>query len=191
MSAARNAVDSAIGYLFAIAAIVCGFAGWWISAMGTTGYGDSVMWFLSGGILGILAIGIVLDEARVFKDASLRRTEFALSWLLMLAGFGAGIVGFILGFFLGDAMSLIWLWGGVILSITSMGIMADEGRRLRAANRAVADEVVGGLLSLAAIAIGVVRFAGACARCFGAAPRAQTVDCEHRSPAGGADLSSS
>ena len=158
MSNAREMFDSAIGWILAVAALAFGAAGWFINTSGTTGDGDAMMWFLCAAILGILAIGIVLDEARVFKDASLLRTEFALSWLLMLAGFGAGVVGFILGFFMVNALSVIWLWCGVILSITSMGIMADEGRRLRAAHKAVGDEVVGGLLSLAAIAIGVVGF---------------------------------
>jgi hypothetical protein len=76
----------------------------------------------------------------------------------MILGFAAGAIGFFFGLWLNSPLAPFWLWGGLILSVTSMGIMADEGRRLRAADRAVADEVVGGLLSLAAIAIGVIGF---------------------------------
>jgi hypothetical protein len=150
--------DSAIGWILAVAALAFGGIGWYISTTGMAGFGDAMMWFLCAAVLGILAIGIVLDEARVFKDASLRRTEFALSWLLMLGALAMGVVGFVLGFVFADAASLIWLWSGIILAVVSMGIMADEGRRLRAADHAVVDEIVGGLLSLAAIGIGVAGF---------------------------------
>jgi hypothetical protein len=158
MGSSRDIFHTAIGSILAVVALAFGVVGWLLSVGVMSGFGDETMWFLCGAILGVLAIGIVLDEARVFADASLRQTEIALSWLLMLLALGAGAVGFFLGFWMNAAESLFWLWGGLILSVTSLGIMADEGRRLRAADRAVADELVGGVLSLAAIAIGVVGF---------------------------------
>jgi hypothetical protein len=158
MGSSRDIFHTAIGSLLAVVALAFGIVGWLLSMGIITGYGDPLMWFVCGAILGILAIGIVLDEARIFADATLRQTESALSWLLMLLALVAGAVGFILGFWLSSTTWMFWAGGGLILAITSLGIMADEGRRLRAADRAVVDEVVGGLLSIAAIALGVVGF---------------------------------
>jgi hypothetical protein len=158
MDSSRDIIHTALGSILAIVALAFGVVGWLLSMGILTGYGDPLMWFVCAAILGVLAIGIVLDEARVFADASLRQTESALSWLLMLLALIAGSVGFILGFWMNSDTWMFWVGGGLILAITSLGIMADEGRRLRAANRAVADEVVGGLLSIAAIVIGAVGF---------------------------------
>ena len=88
-------------------------------------------------------------------NASVRASR--LSWLLMLLGLGCGIVGFIAGL-LGNPTTMTWLWSGVVASITGVAVMADEGRRLRAAAYGAADEIIGGLLTLAALAIGVVGF---------------------------------
>jgi hypothetical protein len=153
-SARRNTIDSAVGYLLALLAIVFGFIGW---IADLNAYTTSNIWFISAGILGILAVGIVLDEGRVYAYSDRERPGFALSWLLMLLGLGCGIVGFVAGM-IGNPTTMTWLVSGVIASLISVGVMADEGRRLRAATHGVADEVIGGLLCVAGLAIGVVGF---------------------------------
>jgi hypothetical protein len=79
MGSSRDIFHTAIGSLLAVVALAFGAAGWLLSVTGMQGYGAPSVWFLSAGVLGVLAIGIVLDEARIFADASLLRTEVALS----------------------------------------------------------------------------------------------------------------
>lgn len=151
---ARNTFDSAVGYLLALVAVGFGVAGW---ILGMTDRTNSIAWFLSAATLGILAVGVVLDESRVVGETSTKPAILALSWLAMLAALIIGIVGFIIALTSG-LHSLIWLMSAIILALVSVAVMADEGRRLRAATHAVVDEVVGGLLSLFAIGLGVVGF---------------------------------
>jgi hypothetical protein len=119
--------------------------------------GNPQVWFFSGLIVGILAIGIVLDESRFFADVSTRRASVALSWLVMLFALCVGAVGFIIGL-IGGANATAWLFSGMILAVISVAVMADEGRRLRASTHAVGDEVVGGILALVALILGVIGF---------------------------------
>lgn len=150
----RNTLDSAVGYLLALVAIGFGVVGWVLGMMGGT---SSTIWFLSGAILGILAIGVVLDESRVFTETATKRAEVALSWLIMFAALIVGAVGFIIGLMSGP-YPMVWLVSSIILALVSVAAMADEGRRLRAGAHGVVDEIAGGLLSLFAICLGVVGF---------------------------------
>jgi len=156
----RDRIESAVGYILALVAIAFGVVGWLIGIGGTSGMslqGSPQTWFFSGTILGILAIGVVLDESRFFADVHTRRTSVALSWLVMLFALCVGVVGFMMGL-MGGPTAQAWLFSGIILAIVSVGIMADEGRRLRASSRAVGDEIAGGVLSLIAIILGVIGF---------------------------------
>lgn len=150
----RSGFDATLGVLLALAALAVGVVGWILSI---TGHSAVDFWFFSGAILGILAIGVVLDESRAARHPGVQRTELALSWLLMLGALGLGVVGFIAGL-LGGHDHMTWLWSGVILSIVSVAVMADEGRRLRATAHGVFDELLGTLFSLLAIGVGVVGF---------------------------------
>jgi hypothetical protein len=150
----RTGFDATLGSLLAIAAIAVGVVGWILSVTGHTAVD---FWFFSGAILGILAIGVVLDESRSLRHPNVQRTEVALSWLLMLGALGLGVVGFI-GGLLGGHDHLTWLWSGIILSIVAVGVMADEGRRLRATAHGIFDELLGTVFSLLALGCGVVGF---------------------------------
>ena len=150
----RSELDTTVGALLAVAAVAFGVVGWLVNILGVTHTG---VWFLSAVILGVLAIGVVLDESRAITRSGVRRTEVALSWLLMLGAFGLGVVGFVTGL-VGGFPFLTWLWGGIILAIVSVAVMADEGRRLRASVHGVTDELLGTVFSLLAIGVGVVGF---------------------------------
>jgi len=168
----RDRIESAVGYILALVAMAFGVVGWLIGMGGTSGMslqGSPQTWFFSGTILGILAIGVVLDESRFFADVHTRRTSVALSWLVMLIALCVGVVGFVTGLMAG-ATAQGWLFSGIILAIVSVGIMADEGRRLRASSSAMADEIAGGVLSLVAIILGVVGFLEGVVGLSGAGP---------------------
>jgi hypothetical protein len=156
----RDRIESAVGYILALVAIAFGVVGWLIGMGGTsvTGLqGSPQTWFFSGMMLGILALGVVLDESRFFADVHTRRTSIALSWLVMLIALCVGAVGFITGL-MGGPTTQAWLFSGIILAIVSVAIMADEGRRLRASSQAVGDEIAGGVLSLVAVILGAIGF---------------------------------
>ena len=150
----RSELDTTLGALLAVAAVSFGVVGWLVNILGASHTG---VWFLSAVILGVLAIGVVLDESRAVTRQGVQRTEVALSWLLMLGALGLGVVGFITGL-MGGFPFLTWLWSGIILAVVSVAVMADEGRRLRTSAHGIADELLGTLLSLLAIGVGVVGF---------------------------------
>lgn len=150
----RNTFDSAVGYLLALVAVGFGVVGWLLGMADRT---NSTVWFLSAATLGILAVGVALDESRVVGETFAKHALLALSWLVMLAALIVGTVGFIIGLMSG-LHSLAWLMSAIILALVSVAVMADEGRRLRANAYGVVDEVAGGLLSLFAICLGVGGF---------------------------------
>lgn len=151
----RDRADSAGGYVLAAATLGFGVVGWIAGMMG--GH-DSGVWFLCAAILGILAIATVLDESRLRPTATSRMLEASLSWLLSAWAFGMGVVGFVAGLMLGSGHSREWLFGGIIIALVAVAMMADEGRRLRAGTHGTTDEIFGGLSSLLAIGVGIVGF---------------------------------
>lgn len=154
MGEARNTIDTAVGWLLAFAGIGFGIVGFILGLMGHSG---EPIWYLSAVILAILAVAVVLDESRSVRHLRVQLTEAGLGWLLILTGFGVGVVGFIVGLINGPA-AYVWLFAAIILSILAVAVIADEGRRTRATAHGVVDEMLGSLASLVALGAGVVGF---------------------------------
>ena len=147
-------VDTTLGSLLAIAAIVFGVIGFW---SGLAGNSHSNGWYLAGITLGVLAGILLLDELSARRSD--RRFDAVLGTLLMLGALGMGTVGWILN--MADvSTTMTWQLCGLILAILSMAAAVDELRRLHTlgTDREGSFSALAVLFGLLAIGLGVVGF---------------------------------
>jgi hypothetical protein len=83
--------------------------------------------------------------------------DSAVGYLLALAAFGFGIVGFILGLMSRNA-SITWYMASAILAIMSIGIVVDESRMVPGRAKQIVEGSVSYLFTLFAFGVGVVGF---------------------------------
>jgi len=83
--------------------------------------------------------------------------DSAVGYLLALAAFGFGIVGFILGL-MSRADSSVWYMSAAILAIMSVGIVVDESRMTPDRPKQLVEGAFSYFLTLFAFGVGVVGF---------------------------------
>lgn len=150
----RRLTESAVGLWLVILGLVCGCVG---MAAQIAGFTNEESWFLTGIVLGILAIAVAIDEQRLSNLPVLHPAEEWIARGVMLLAGASTAVGFILGL-LDDDNRNLWSVMGVILALLAVSVTIDAHRTVVARHSAIEvrhdRDALGGVIC-AAVAFGL------------------------------------
>ncbi|HZU76310.1 MAG TPA: hypothetical protein VFA70_06065, partial [Dehalococcoidia bacterium] len=149
-------LDLALGSLLALAAFGFGIVGF---IAGLLGNSYSTTWYVAALILGVLAGGVLLDEASTTARDAMQRLAAWLGTLFLLGSFAMGVVGFVIGL-RGSSHAMTWLISSLVLAILSLAATIDEVQSWRATRTGIMSTLygLGFLFGLLSFAVGVVGF---------------------------------
>jgi len=104
--------------------LACGAVG---VAANIVGFGNEESWFLTGLVLGILAIAVAIDEQRLSRMAVLHPAEEWLARGVMGLALLSALAGFALGL-LDDDNRNLWSVMAVILALMAVSVTIDAHR---------------------------------------------------------------
>src|SRR5579883_3242023 len=132
-------LDLALGSLLALAAFGFGIVGF---IAGLLGNSYSTTWYVAALILGVLAGGVLLDEASTTARDAMQRLAAWLGTLFLLGSFAMGVVGFVIGL-RGSSHAMTWLISSLVLAILSLAATIDEVQSWRATRTGIMSTLYG------------------------------------------------
>jgi hypothetical protein len=121
----RRLTESAVGLALVVLGLVCASVG---IAANLADFTEPETWFLTGLVLGVLAIAVAIDEQRLSNLPVLHPAEEWVARSIMgLSGLCA-LAGFVLGVFVDDDNRNLWSVMGVILALLAVSITIDAHR---------------------------------------------------------------
>lgn len=117
-------------------------------------------WFLTGLVLGILAIAVAIDEQRLSNLPVIHPAEEWLARSVMGLSFVCGLAGFVLGIFLDDDNRDLWSVMAVILALLAVSVTIDAHRVVVARHSQIdtrhdRDALAGVICAAIAVGVGI------------------------------------
>jgi FtsH-binding integral membrane protein len=121
----RRLTESAVGLWLVLLALACAATG---IAANMADFTEPETWFLTGLVLGILAIAVAVDEQRLSNLPVIHPAEEWLARSVMGLSFVCGLAGFVLGIFVDDDNRNLWSVMAVILALLAVSVTIDAHR---------------------------------------------------------------
>ena len=146
-----------MGLWLVILALACAATG---IAANMADFTEPETWFLTGLVLGILAIAVSIDEQRLSNLPVIHPAEEWLARSVMGLSFLCSLAGFVLGIFLDDDNRNLWSVMAVILALLAVAVTIDAHRVVVARHSQIdtrhdRDALAGVICAAIAVGVGI------------------------------------